>query len=464
MRASSKTKNKKSNQKVAKSNLKYEYVELNKASLTSADPVNFYGVITDATFPYKINSKRFICSIKVIDPTLNPKNKQDWAQVIIYATRFEDLPIVHRIGDIIRIHNAKLRIHEGKRQFNVNMYYNSSWALYSSDQQTPLGQSVGDSPYAFSGKKSTQERQDSAITGTLKKWARQYFAQSNVISDANTTELKKASKEKKDFDIVAKVLQVFQLDEYTNELKLKDGSNEVFYTLALKIKFPHIRTGSVVRIRSCTHDDTSLNKKVLVLQHYSNIMTFINTSKLAASVSSKVSDDKTSEKAALKSKVSMTPIVLTEVDKKHAGLATTQLHDLFHSVDTSTSTFRTCFYVTKVEPGSVQEMVKSYNKGTKKTSSAKGAKGGDLIYQVQFLVKDVSTQFNNNVYRVLLYTHEGLGSNFFPTKATNLHSDSKAAGKLKDSVELLTRFNSWVDCVVERRNGYYFIKDTKMVF
>jgi len=353
--------------------------------------VNFYGVITDATFPYKINSNRFICSIKVIDPTLNPKNKQDWAQVIIYATRFEDLPIIHRIGDIIRIHNAKLRIHEGKRQFNVNMYYNSSWALYSSDQQTPLGQSVGDSPYAFSGKKSTQERQDSAITNTLKKWARQYFAQSNVISDANTTELKKASKEKKDFDIVAKVLQVFQLDEYTNELKLKDGSNEVFYTLALKIKFPHIRTGSVVRIRSCTHDDTSLNKKVLVLQHYSNIMTFINTSKLAATVSSKVADDKTSEKAALKSKVSMTPIVLTEVDKKHAGLATTQLHDLFHTPDTSTTTFRTCFYVTKVEPGNVNEMVKSYNKGTKKTSSAKGAKGGDLIYQVQFLVKDVST-------------------------------------------------------------------------
>jgi len=167
----------------------------------------------------------------------------------------------------------------------------------------------------------------------LKKWANQYFASSNVISDAQTTELKKASKEKKDFDIVAKVLQVFLLDEYTNELKLKDNSGEVFYTLALKIKFPHVRQGSVVRIRSCTYDDTSLNKKVLVLQHYSNIMTFINTSKLAASLSSKVSDDKNSEKAALKSKVSMTPIVLTEVDKKHAGLPTTQLHDLFHSAD-----------------------------------------------------------------------------------------------------------------------------------
>jgi len=67
------------------------------------------------------------------------------------------------------------------------------------------------------------------------------------------------------------------------------------------------------------------------------------------------------------------------------------------------------------------------------------------------------------VYRVLLYTHEGLGSNFLP-KATNLHSDSKALDKVKGCVDTLTRFNSWVDAVVERRNGYYFIKDTKMVY
>lgn len=450
--------------KAAKSSLKYEYVELNKASLTRAVDVNFYGVIVDATFPYKINSNRFICSLKIIDPTLNPKNKEGWAQAIIYANRFEDLPIVHRIGDIIRIHRANLRIHEGQRQFNVNMYCSSSWALYSSDKLTPLGQSAGDQPYAHSNKNSTQERQDTAITTTLKKWANQYFASSNVIADERTTELKKCSKKDKDFDIVAKVLQVFQLDEYTNELKLKDGSGEVFYTLALKIKFPHVRQGSVVRIRSCTYDDTSLNKKVLVLQHYSNIMTFIGSSKLAAGVGSKVNDDKNSEKAALGSKVSMTPVVLTEVDKKHANLPTTQLHDLFHAPDASTSTFRTCFYVTKVEPGSAAECVKSYSKATKKATSAKGASGGDLIYQVQFLVKDVSTQFNNNVYRVLLYTHEGLGANFFQQKAANLHKDAKAAAKVKSSCELLTRFNSWVDCVVERRNGYYFIKDTKMIF
>lgn len=190
-------------------------------------------------------------------------------------------------------------------------------------------------------------------------------------------------------------------------------------------------------------------------------MTFTSSSKVAAELS-KVKDDAGDDKKALKSKLSLTPVLLSQPDNKHAGLASTSLHDLFHSPDLSTNTFRTCFYVTRVEPSSVVESVKSYNKGTKKTSSAKGAKGGDLIYQLQFLVKDVSTQFNNNVYRVLLYTHEGLGSNFLP-KAANLHSDSKALGALKEKVGLLTRFNSWVDCVVERRNGYYFIKDTKMV-
>jgi hypothetical protein len=55
--------------------LKYEYVELSKVALAQqTQPVNFYGVITDATFPYKKN-ELYICSLKVIDPTLNSKNK-----------------------------------------------------------------------------------------------------------------------------------------------------------------------------------------------------------------------------------------------------------------------------------------------------------------------------------------------------------------------------------------------------
>jgi len=444
----------------AKAANKYDYVELSKASLTSSAPTNFFGVIIDATFPYKVNSERFICSLKVVDPSLFKSGA--YANVVIYANKFEDLPIVHRIGDIIRVHRANMRIYQNKRQFNVNIYYQSSYALFSTDKQTPLGQPIAnDTPYAFSGKKATIEKQDYLVLDKLRKWTNELF-KAHPIGGERATELKKASKQSNDFDVVAKVLQVFELDEYTNELKLRDASGETFYTLALKLKFPHLRQGSVVRIRSATYDETS-SKKVLVLQHYSNIMTFIGSSKVAASLA-KVSNETQTERSALKSNVSMTPVILTEVDKKHQNLQTTSLHDLFHSPDNSTSTFRTCFYVTRVEPGSCQDAVRSYDRKSRKTSSAKGAKGGDMIYQVQFLAKDVSTQFNNNVYRILLYTHEGLGANFFAQKPANLWSDSKANGRVQESFNLLTRFNSWVDCVVERRNGFYFIKDTKMIF
>jgi len=34
---------------------KYDYNELGKASLSQAEPHHVYGVIIDATFPYKVN-------------------------------------------------------------------------------------------------------------------------------------------------------------------------------------------------------------------------------------------------------------------------------------------------------------------------------------------------------------------------------------------------------------------------
>lgn len=115
-------------------------MELNKASLTSGEPQHFYGVIIDATFPYKTNKERYICSIKVVDPSLHLKNQNsnDYATLVLYAKRFEDLPIIQRVGDIIRVHRATLRIYNHVRQFNASVFYNSSWALFSTDKKSPL--------------------------------------------------------------------------------------------------------------------------------------------------------------------------------------------------------------------------------------------------------------------------------------------------------------------------------------
>jgi hypothetical protein len=367
---------------------------------------------------------------------------------------------VTRLGDIIRVHRTTLRLYNGSRQFNANIFYNSSWALFSAEGNE-------NKPVVHSGKHYSFEKSEGATLANTRKWASQYFSQYNVISNDMFTPLAKATTQKGDFDVVAKVSQVFELDEYTNELRLRDASGASSWNvLALKLKFPSVRSGDVVRIRSVTYDETSVQKKVLLLSHYSNILTFPGAAKLAKEVRTKVADERVDRATITGSSAT----VLTEVDKKYAGLPVHSLQDLFHNVETdkeiqSKDTFRTQFYVTRIEAANVQEWTKSLDKKTKKTASFKGQKGNaNAIYQVQFLVKDVSTQFNNNTYRVLLYTHDGLGANFFNTPADNLYTNDKARKKLEEYAAVLTKFNSWVDAVVERRNGFYFIKDTKIAF
>lgn len=437
---------------------KYEYTELAKVALTTTDFAHIYGVIIDATFPYKVADSRYIVSIKIIDPTLHSKggkpSDNDYATVVLYADKFESLPIISRVGDIIRIHRASLRLHDGKRQFNANIGHFSAWALFNAEDSS-------NTPSSYSGHRATYEKHDNSLLSALRKWVGSHFGSHDGVTSDLYTNLSGAKKANKDFDVVAKILSVHDLDQYTNELKLADSTGDNWYTLALKLKFPNVQAGQVVRIRSASYDETSTHKQVLALQHYSNILSFVSSSRLARNLANKVNDDWKQDQAELAREVPSHAIVLSEVDKKHAGLKHTSLHDLFHQEGSlSGTTFRTSFSVVKVE-GATAELVQSYNKTTKKASSAKGTKGGDLIWHVSLLVKDSSTASNSNKYRINVNSHEGLGAEFFG-KASNLHSDAAALKRVQHQVDNLVKFNTFVDAVVEKRGGQYLIKDTKL--
>jgi hypothetical protein len=225
--------------------------------VTGGEPQHVFGVVIDATFPYKTNQDRYICSLKIVDPSLYVKSQKgagdssDYATLVLYAKRFEDLPIITRLGDIIRVHRATLRLYNGQRQFNANVFYNSSWALF------PLEGNKNEA-LAHSSHKYSQQPSELATLNNIRSWAQKYFNQYNVISADMFTPLNKAAGKAGDFDVVAKVAQVFELDEYTNELRLRDASSkDTWNVLALKLKFPNVRSGDVVRIRSVTYDETS---------------------------------------------------------------------------------------------------------------------------------------------------------------------------------------------------------------
>jgi len=440
---------------------RYEYTELAKASLTSTDYTHAYGVIVDATFPYKAHQSLYVCSLKIADSSLNANTKGsgNFATVVIYAKRFEDLPIVLRLGDVIRLHRATLRMHNGVRQFNVSVQWNGSWALFSTDKTGAQGQATSDfQPVHWSGKRFSFEKHETATLGNIRKWASSYFSTGDGVTKDMYKALNTAKKQTADFDVVAKIVGIHEMDAYTNELKLKDASGSVWYTLALKLKFPHLRTGQVVRVRSCSWDETSTGKQVLALSHYSNILTFISSSRLAASVG-KVQDDWAADKAALAGATPPHAVTVSQVASKWAGLKSTNLEELFTSKTLQGDTFRTTFCVTRVD-GAGAEGCKVWDKKSKKASSAKGAKG-ELIWHVALTVKDAATLSNANQYRILNYSNDGLGADFFG-KAANLHADAASKGKFDKSCANLLKFNVWVDAIVERRNGWYHIKDTKL--
>jgi hypothetical protein len=188
-------------------------------------------------------------------------------------------------------------------------------------------------------------------------------------------------------------------------------------------------------------------------------MTFIGSSKLATAVG-KVQEDLAADKAELAKAVPAVAVMMSDIDRRWASLPSTSLEELF-SGKLSGETFRTSFCVTRVEPSDIREAVKVYDKKTKKVSSAKGVKGGELVWNVQLSVKDASTLSNANQYRILNYSHEGLGAQFFG-KATNLWTDAAAAKRVEKACANLAKFNVWVEAVVEKKNGWYYIKDSRL--
>lgn len=110
-------------------------MELAKANLATNETHNVFGVVLDATFPYKNTGDKYICSMKIVDPSLHVRgvdksggktsgadlnatvqhkeedDHNEYATVIIYGLKFESLPITVKIGDIVRLHRATLRMY-----------------------------------------------------------------------------------------------------------------------------------------------------------------------------------------------------------------------------------------------------------------------------------------------------------------------------------------------------------------
>ena len=154
----------------------YKYTTFDE--LIEQGEYNFYGIIYDASFPLEEeNTGKYSCVLKLIDQTTNClTNPNDFSEniinLIIKSNERENIPFVHYIGDIIRIHRG---FYSPKKKRNVylnlskdNKEIKGSWCLYHSNDKS-------NEPYACSNKKYSVESQDKLNLEGLKKWVKSYM-------------------------------------------------------------------------------------------------------------------------------------------------------------------------------------------------------------------------------------------------------------------------------------------------
>jgi hypothetical protein len=337
---------------------RYSYDSLGKIDEDTEEYVSFYGIIIDACFPYKLDDGKYMCHLKVVDPTLNIKGKQEnFATVIMVGRRFEDLPICQRVGDAIRCHRAEYTNREGQIYLKLNLMYNSSWAMFTADKE--IAPEVEDqeadytyTPYAWSGYSYTFENVDRKSLDALRTWNKKYFAENPVIIQEMYTPLDEAEQEEGDFNVLGKVTQVVQRDDFMNDIRIKDQSGSTWFATISRRKFPRVVEGEVVKVRSALVEEDSDREHSIRLSPHSNIMTVVPFSQLRKQLRSAVKSSPTEvDEALLAGEVIHEPVLASTVSKAFKDAQVTPLHELFSNPDEDTDLYRARFQVVAATSG-----------------------------------------------------------------------------------------------------------------
>ena len=205
--------------------LKYKYTPFDE--MKEQGEYNFYGIIQDANFPKEEENfailpgtkeplPKYSCILKLIDQTTNcltnPTNfNENVITLVIQANERENIPYVHQIGDIIRVHRG-LYAPKAKRNVYLNLLkgnqFKGSWCIFSA-----VPDKEPEKPYLCSHKKYTYESQDKQNIESIRTWIKSYFVLDNSLVYYNQNNLANRIKEGSDKDLLVHVVKKVELDD-----------------------------------------------------------------------------------------------------------------------------------------------------------------------------------------------------------------------------------------------------------
>jgi hypothetical protein len=257
--------------------LKYKYTSFD--DLKEQGEYCFYGIIYDANFPKEEENfailpgtkeplPKYSCILKLIDQTTNcltnPTNfNENVITLVIQSNERENIPYVHQIGDIIRVHRG-LYAPKNKRNVYLNLLkgnqFKGSWCIFSA-----IPDKEPEKPYLCSHKKYTYESQDKKIIESIRNWIKNYFVLDNSLVYYNQNTLANRITEGSDKDLIVHVVKKVELDDQL-VFFIQDATDGC--ELHTYKYYDFIKENDVIRIRSYKVFDSD----VLVLNEFGNIL------------------------------------------------------------------------------------------------------------------------------------------------------------------------------------------------
>lgn len=150
----------------------------------------------------------------------------------------------------------------------------------------------------------------------LRTWTKKHFGNHEVIVEDMYTPLEEADKEEGDFNVFGKVTQIVHRDNYMSDIRITDNSNTTWFATISRKKFPWVKEGELIKIRSVTVDEESERTNSLRFAPYSNIMTIVPFSTLQSKFKKLSNQDKV-DKELLKQWIIQEPVLATTISDKY---------------------------------------------------------------------------------------------------------------------------------------------------
>ena len=250
-------------QENASHSLKYKYTEFE--DLKEQGEYNFYGIIYDASFPVEETLKaKYSCTLKLIDPTNNCLTN-NFNDNIIYLTikssEKENIPYIHHIGNIIRIHRG-FYSPKNKRNIYLNVCKDNkikgSWCLYSINNNAI-------EPYLCSNKKYTVEEQDKQIIDNMRNWIKNYLNKDKSLIYPYEIKLESRLTDGNEKDLLVHVVKKVELDDQL-VLFIQDETDGC--ELHTYKYYNFIQENDIIRVRAFKIFDNNN----LILNEFGNIL------------------------------------------------------------------------------------------------------------------------------------------------------------------------------------------------